>query len=148
MWMFVDMVGGGPLGWAVDLVLRATVLLALAGVIAAMLVKASAAVRHIVWTVAVAAVLALPVLVAVLPAWRVLPRVAVVEAPRPAVSIDAPQIPPAPEDSPKSSTPCGLPHPHPASSSKPSNRPSTWPCPKHFKLIPRRHPSPRANQFR
>jgi beta-lactamase regulating signal transducer with metallopeptidase domain len=60
--------------WGLDLVLRVTVILALAGVAAALLVKASAAIRHVMWTAAVAAVLTLPALTAVLPAWRAVPR--------------------------------------------------------------------------
>ncbi len=63
------------LGW----ILRATVLLACAGIAAVILARCSAALRHLVWTAAFGSVLVLPALCAVLPAWRApavaLPRV-------------------------------------------------------------------------
>lgn len=51
--------------------LRATVLLVAALIAARLLRNSSAAARHLVWTVAVAGVLALPVLAVVVPAWNV-----------------------------------------------------------------------------
>jgi len=71
MWMAMGDAGGGA--WVVEVVLRVTVVLALAGMLAVVLVRASAAVRHAVWTAALAGVLMLPV-AGMLPGWRVLPR--------------------------------------------------------------------------
>ena len=52
-------------------VLRATVLLAAAWLATKLLHRSSAATRHLIWTVAIAGVLALPALSATIPAWRV-----------------------------------------------------------------------------
>ncbi|MGH7677217.1 MAG: hypothetical protein ACRENU_02045, partial [Gemmatimonadaceae bacterium] len=52
-------------------VLRATLLLAAAWLATTLLHRASAATRHLTWTVAIAGVLALPALSATIPAWRV-----------------------------------------------------------------------------
>lgn len=51
--------------------LRATVLLAAAWIATKVLQRASAATRHLIWTTAIAGVLALPLLAAVVPAWNV-----------------------------------------------------------------------------
>ncbi|MCI0536298.1 MAG: hypothetical protein L0Z50_13845, partial [Verrucomicrobiales bacterium] len=56
-----------------DSALKGAVLLALAAVAAFALRKASAAARHLVWLLAVVALLVLPVLSGLLPAWQVLP---------------------------------------------------------------------------
>lgn len=62
--------------FALDLVLKATLLLALTGLAAAALTRSSAAFRHLVLTLGLAGTLALPVLSLVLPRWDVplLPR--------------------------------------------------------------------------
>ncbi len=60
--------------WLLDLVLRATLILALASTMACLLIRVSAALRHLVWTIASVALLALPLLVWALPAWRALPQ--------------------------------------------------------------------------
>ena len=57
-----------------DSALKGAALLSLASVVALGLWKASAATRHLVWLVAVAALLVLPVLSVALPQWRVLPK--------------------------------------------------------------------------
>jgi len=57
-----------------DSALKGAALLGLAAVGASGLWKASAATRHLVWLVAVVALLVLPVLSAALPQWRVLPK--------------------------------------------------------------------------
>jgi beta-lactamase regulating signal transducer with metallopeptidase domain len=59
------------LAFAAGVVLRVTVLLGAAGVLALALRRASAASRHLLWMVALGAVLALPLLVAGLPGWTV-----------------------------------------------------------------------------
>ena len=61
----------------IDSALKGAVLLGVAGFAALALYRASAATRHLVWVFAVAALLALPVLSASLPRWRVLPWAAV-----------------------------------------------------------------------
>jgi beta-lactamase regulating signal transducer with metallopeptidase domain len=58
----------------VDVALKGAVLLALAGLATAALWRASAAMRHLVWSLTMAGLLALPVLSALLPQWRVLPQ--------------------------------------------------------------------------
>jgi beta-lactamase regulating signal transducer with metallopeptidase domain len=55
---------------AIDVLLKATIILAIAGLATWCLRKASAAVRHAVWSVALGSLLALPLLSASLPAWR------------------------------------------------------------------------------
>ena len=54
----------------IDAALKGTVVLVAAGLLATLLKRKSAAVRHLVWSVAVGAVLALPIFCAVIPAWR------------------------------------------------------------------------------
>jgi beta-lactamase regulating signal transducer with metallopeptidase domain len=76
-----------------DFAVKGTALLVLAAVVAAVLRRDSAATRHLVWLLAIVAMLALPLLSALLPEWRVLPQwagvapeLAVAEAsPRPIV---------------------------------------------------------------
>lgn len=65
-----------------QLALKATLILLVAAAASAALWRSSAAVRHMVWCVAVAGVLALPLLYAVLPAWNL----AVLPADAPAAS--------------------------------------------------------------
>src|SRR5215510_12873774 len=56
----------------VEIVVKATVLLAMAGVLqAAMRRRASAAARHLIWSLAIASVLILPFASAALPRWNV-----------------------------------------------------------------------------
>ena len=57
----------------VDSAVKGTVLLALAAVVALILRRDSAATRHLVWLLAIVAMLVVPVLSAMLPQWRVLP---------------------------------------------------------------------------
>ena len=67
----------------VDSAVKGTVLLVLAAVAALMLRRDSAATRHLVWLLAMVAILVVPVLSVMLPQWRVLPAWA--SSPRPAV---------------------------------------------------------------
>ncbi|MEQ1850902.1 MAG: M56 family metallopeptidase, partial [Chthoniobacteraceae bacterium] len=62
-----------------DATLKGAVLLATAALVTLALWRASAAARHLVWLVAVVALLIVPVLSLALPQWRVLPQWAVVE---------------------------------------------------------------------
>ena len=57
----------------IDSTIKSAVLLAVAGLVALMLRRDSAATRHLVWLVAIVAMLAVPVFSAMLPQWRVLP---------------------------------------------------------------------------
>src|SRR5688500_10053605 len=64
----------GAVAVLADAALKGAVLLAVAAVAAVALRRASAAARHLLWSLALTAVLLVPVLSAVLPGWRVLPR--------------------------------------------------------------------------
>src|SRR5262245_63723526 len=68
----------------VDSAVKGTALLVLAAVAATILRRDSAATRHLVWLLAIVAMLAVPVLSAMLPQWRVLPEWAGL-SPKPAV---------------------------------------------------------------
>ncbi|HEX5081040.1 MAG TPA: hypothetical protein VFY40_03275, partial [Blastocatellia bacterium] len=54
-----------------DALIKSAVMLSAAGLLAASLRRASAASRHLVWSVAMASLLALPALSVALPAWRI-----------------------------------------------------------------------------
>ena len=56
-----------------DVAVKGMVLLAIAGVLVLAMRKASAAARQVVWLLALAALLALPIASAILPSWAVLP---------------------------------------------------------------------------
>ena len=62
----------------IDSTIKGALLLAVAGLVALILRRDSAATRHLVWLVAIVAMLAVPVFSAMLPQWRVLPAWAVV----------------------------------------------------------------------
>lgn len=59
--------------WLVDSAIKCSALLLIAGLVAQVMRRDSAAARHIVWLVAIVAVLCVPLLSAALPSWRVLP---------------------------------------------------------------------------
>src|SRR4051812_47272211 len=80
----------------VDSAVKGTALLLLAGGLAMMLRRDSAAARHLVWLLRVVALLVAPFLSALLPGWRILPewagvsaRPAVLDKPSPAVAARA-----------------------------------------------------------
>jgi hypothetical protein len=74
-----------------DVALKGAVLLALAGLATAALWRASAAMRHLVWSLTMVGLLALPILSVFLPQWRVLPQWShVVQRP---TAVTAPQPP-------------------------------------------------------
>src|SRR4051812_25863577 len=58
----------------VDSTVKVTAILVLAAALALILRRDSAATRHLVWLLAIIATLAVPVLSALLPGWRVLPQ--------------------------------------------------------------------------
>ena len=61
--------------FAVGVVAKATILVVVAGLFSLLLVRASAAARHLVWASAIGGVLLLPLLTAATPwTWEVLPR--------------------------------------------------------------------------
>lgn len=72
------------LAWMADAAIKAAAVLVLAALLTLAMRRRSAAARHLVWTLALAAALALPLLSAVLPAWRVLPNWASAPAVAPA----------------------------------------------------------------
>ncbi len=79
----------------VDGLLKATLVLGLAGLVSLTLARASAAVRHLVWTLALSSALLLPVLSVALPRWQ-LPLVTLTSpAPAPAAVVEAPGTAPA-----------------------------------------------------
>jgi beta-lactamase regulating signal transducer with metallopeptidase domain len=101
--------GAEWLPFLAQLALKATLILLVAALASAALWRSSAAVRHMVWCVAVAAVLALPFFTVLLPAWElpVLPA----NAPAAAPSVAAPPVAietPAPAATPTPSTPSTL----------------------------------------
>ena len=70
MTWFEDLLLARGMGWAAalgDMAVRSTVLLAVAGVVAWLLRKRPATVRHRVWTLALAGVLSLPVVGLIVP---------------------------------------------------------------------------------
>ncbi len=103
-----------------DASLRGTFILALAGIATLILRRASAALRHGIWLLAVVSLLALPVLSAALPAWQILPsaiRAIASSAPSSVASPSAsPSVSPAP---PNASLAVSSP-PAPVSSSAPT----------------------------
>lgn len=64
---------GGLMPLAIDSALKGAVLLSMAALAALSMRRASAAARHLVWLVAVVALLVVPLLTIALPQWRVLP---------------------------------------------------------------------------
>jgi len=87
-----------------DLGMRSVVIIGVAGVIAAGLRRASAAVRHWVWLMGFTGMLLLPVLAALLPAWHVMPRLGHEEPPAAAVEFALPSPPMTDEQSPAAVT--------------------------------------------
>ena len=69
------------LGVLADVALKATLVLAVAGLASVVLRRASSAARHTVWLAAIAGVLLLPALALALPAWRVPVEIAPTPAP-------------------------------------------------------------------
>ena len=69
--LFTGTAGSAGLGLLTEAVLKGTALLALAAFLALALRSGSAAQRHFVWTCALVGLVALPILLALLPAWRV-----------------------------------------------------------------------------
>ena len=88
---FQSLVADSPIPWPADLVLRATVILALAGLLAAVLRRAPAAARHALWAAALLGILLIP-LVLLFPGWHVIP---VPAKPAP-VLVAAPAVVPEP----------------------------------------------------
>ncbi|MHB9134687.1 MAG: M56 family metallopeptidase [Armatimonadota bacterium] len=69
--MFTHLITLESASWLLDILLKSAVLLALADITTLACWRASAAQRHLIWTLAVIGVLLLPVLSAILPAWHV-----------------------------------------------------------------------------
>ncbi len=82
MWLGSNGIPGSGFALVVGLLFKGTLLLLLAATLVLALRRASAATRHLVWTLALAAVLALPVLALTLPAWKV----PIISAPAPAAA--------------------------------------------------------------
>jgi beta-lactamase regulating signal transducer with metallopeptidase domain len=84
----------------IEVALKASILMAGAAAVVAVLSRASAATRHFVWTLAIAGLLLLPIVTAVLPTWEVavpiLPTAALEPIDAPRAAGVAPSIPVAP----------------------------------------------------
>src|SRR5688572_26151617 len=63
----------GALPWLIDAALKGLVVLLFAGIVCILLRKASAAARHALWSATAGALLAMPVLSAILPEWHIVP---------------------------------------------------------------------------
>ena len=88
---------------AVDALIKVTLVLGLAGIATVALGRSSAAVRHLVWTLALSSALMLPVLSIALPRWQ-LPIVKLQSSVSPAQTPPAPS-PPSPEASARQAPP-------------------------------------------
>ena len=71
MWEIMPSQAAGWLAVLLDATVKGAAILVLAGGLALMLRKKSAAVQHMMWLMALTALLALPVLSTTLPAWRI-----------------------------------------------------------------------------
>ena len=84
----------------IEVALKASILMAGAAAVVAVMSRASAATRHFVWTLAIAGLLLLPIVTAVLPAWEVavpiLPSAVLEPIDAPRAAGVAPSIPVAP----------------------------------------------------
>lgn len=112
---FVRWMADGP-GWLpmlVNAVVKATVLLAGAGLLSFALRRASAAMRHFVWSMGLAGSLALPVLMFALPSWPV----PILPAPPIAAARAQPTLTPA-ETTPPEQTPGTASEPNPGTPSQ------------------------------
>jgi len=93
----VGLPGGGALPWLADIAIKGAAVLAAAGLLAVLLRRSAAAVRHLVWSLALGSILVLPALSAVLPRWNLpILTLAPDAPPRDApVSVQAATVPPA-----------------------------------------------------
>lgn len=94
MTAFLSQLDGAWLA-AVDGPLKATLVLGLAGLVSLLLARASAAVRHLVWTLALTSALVLPVLSIALPRWQLPIVTLTTPAAAPMVADEAPATAPA-----------------------------------------------------
>ena len=85
-----------PVAWMplLDSIAKATILLSAAGLTCLALRQASAALRHLIWTLALVAAVLMPALSAALPRWQL--PIVTMTAPLPAETVDAPIAPRAP----------------------------------------------------
>ena len=89
---------------AVDALIKVTLVLGLAGIATVVLGRSSAAVRHLVWTLALSSTLMLPILSIALPRWQ-LPIVTLQSSVSPTQAPPAPLHPPSPEASARQAPP-------------------------------------------
>jgi beta-lactamase regulating signal transducer with metallopeptidase domain len=68
--LLTDAAGSATIALGVDTAIKVAILLALAAIVSRALWHSSAALRHLVWTAAIAGALALPILALALPAWH------------------------------------------------------------------------------
>lgn len=99
--------------WLLDILLKSAVLLALAGIAVLACWRASAAQRHLIWTLAVIGVLLLPVFSVTLPAWHVVRLPAPLKSMQASVNQPLPQ-PHAALETPSPAVVPPLPSPAPA----------------------------------
>ncbi|WP_456425307.1 M56 family metallopeptidase [Rhodocaloribacter sp.] len=90
--------GGAVVRLLLDLTLKGMVVLALAGLLTGLLRRASAAVRHWIWFVAMGSLLCLPVLTLMLPSWHVslFPLPSFAQSVSPAPPSSSPALAPSP----------------------------------------------------
>ena len=111
---------------AVDALIKVTLVLGLAGIATVVLGRSSAAVRHLVWTLALSSALMLPVLSIALPRWQ-LPIVKLQSSVSPTQAPPAPLHPPSPEASARQAAPGTLRAHAPEAQSESHALPSTAP---------------------
>lgn len=93
----LDALARGTLALLLDLTLKGVLLLAFAGIVAALLRRAPASARHLAWSLALCGLLLLPVFSAVLPGWHLaaLTEIPYLDQVSSALRPAAPEVPPA-----------------------------------------------------
>src|ERR1700675_239431 len=87
----IDSNFSGVLLMLAQIAIKATVLLGFAGLLTVVLRRKSAALRHMIWTVALGSSVSLVFLTALLPAWKVIPMPVQSEVSAPAIKSAIPQ---------------------------------------------------------
>ncbi|MCX7045526.1 MAG: hypothetical protein NTX50_08600 [Candidatus Sumerlaeota bacterium] len=128
-WLVEAAAQGVPI--LIDAAIKGAFILALAGALTIFMRRASAAMRHLIWAGAVAGALALPVLSALLPEWRVLPGWISGET-----AIAAPLMPETDAQPAPASAPLAIESAAPMILSQPIHSPSAPEPPRAFAATP------------